>query len=69
MFAIGIKIFHRALFEKIEFSNFQYFQIFFPTQTAPVGQYDPYFITFFLPDMLDIMYCELEMCCLCKKMP
>ena len=26
--AIGIKIFHRALFEKSEFENFQYFQLF-----------------------------------------
>ena len=35
LFAIGIKKFHRAFFEKSEFENFEYFQIFFSSQTAP----------------------------------
>ena len=66
LFAIGIKKFHRAFFEKSEFKNFEYFQIFFPPKVV-LGHYNPHFITFSSLDMIDIMEFGLEICYLCKK--
>ena len=66
--SLELKYFIEPFLRKLNLKILNILKYFFPPKLL-LGHYNPHFFTFSSSDMIDIMYCELDICCRCQKMP
>ena len=66
--SLELKYFIEPFLRKLNLKILNILKYFFPPKLL-LGHYNPHFFTFSSSDMIDIMYCEIDICCQCQKMP